>query len=172
MEGGTLSIAQAHKVAASSDSSAARPTSHRSRGPPSAAAAGLAAAVKDNLPSERNDGAIEGIGTAVEPPKPKLPEELETLAGAAQEEEYGDAPDFEATMGIKPEIPHNIVELEDLTDESLLQGVRTRFKNDLIYTFVGDVLLAVNPYRRIPVYGDAVKKCFDPAGAAVLYPHV
>lgn len=170
MTSGTLTVAQAHTVAASEVDCGQ--TLSRRRAPPSAAAAGLAAAVKDQLPAEVNDGAVEGVGEAVDPPKPAPSDGPETLAGAAMEEEYMDAPDFATTIATKPEVPHNIVELEDLTDDTLLQGVKARYKKNLIYTFVGDVLLAVNPYRRIPIYGDVVKSCFDPAGPAIQYPHV
>lgn len=60
------------------------------------------------------------------------------------------------------QVPHNIVELEDLNDASLLESVKKRYKKDLIYTYVGDVLLAVNPYKRVPIYGEKMKNVFDP----------
>ena len=47
---------------------------------------------------------------------------------------------------------HDLVNLEILNDAELLNNLSIRFLNDLIYTFVGPTLLAVNPFAMIPAF--------------------
>jgi myosin heavy subunit len=50
----------------------------------------------------------------------------------------------------------NMVLLNVLNEAALLHNVRKRFFNDHIYSTVGDILVAVNPFKRLPLYTDAV----------------
>ena len=50
----------------------------------------------------------------------------------------------------------NMVLLNVLNEAALLHNVRKRFFKDDIYTTVGDILVAVNPFKRLPLYTDAV----------------
>ena len=44
-----------------------------------------------------------------------------------------------------------------LSQATLLQNTRQRFMKDVIYTYVGDILVAVNPFKRIPgIYDTSV----------------
>ncbi|KAH8060717.1 hypothetical protein JL722_4830 [Aureococcus anophagefferens] len=46
----------------------------------------------------------------------------------------------------------NLVDLDSFTEGSILHHVRKRFQGDLIYTLVGSILVAVNPFKRLPIY--------------------
>ncbi|XP_068123584.1 unconventional myosin-Ia isoform X2 [Hyperolius riggenbachi] len=46
----------------------------------------------------------------------------------------------------------DLILLDSLSEESLLQNLKERFKNDEIYTYIGSVVLSVNPYRPLPIY--------------------
>jgi myosin heavy subunit len=46
----------------------------------------------------------------------------------------------------------NMVMLNDLNNASLLHNLRIRFKREEIYTNVGAILVAVNPFRLLPIY--------------------
>ncbi|XP_062568549.1 myosin-IIIb-like [Saccostrea cucullata] len=46
----------------------------------------------------------------------------------------------------------DLSQLDDLTEESILQAVKRRYEQDKIYTNVGDILIAVNPYKDLPLY--------------------
>jgi hypothetical protein len=58
------------------------------------------------------------------------------------------------------------VELESFTDQLLLDAVSKRYKANVMYTFVGDILLAVNPYQSLGLY---FKKFKERYGARVSF---
>lgn len=45
----------------------------------------------------------------------------------------------------------NLAELENLNEETLLEELKIRFKRDTIYTYVGEILVTVNPFKWIGV---------------------
>jgi len=47
----------------------------------------------------------------------------------------------------------DLATLSELEELSLLQEIHARYNQDKIYTYIGDILIAVNPYRRLPIYG-------------------
>ena len=50
---------------------------------------------------------------------------------------------------------NNLTDLENLTEETLLLELAVRYKKDVIYTYVGDILCAINPFKAIPgIYDD------------------
>lgn len=46
----------------------------------------------------------------------------------------------------------DLCQLPDLTERTLLENLKARFEKDLIYTYVGSILIAVNPFKVIPIY--------------------
>ncbi|EQC37560.1 hypothetical protein SDRG_05158 [Saprolegnia diclina VS20] len=46
----------------------------------------------------------------------------------------------------------NLIQLQYLHEPELLFAVANRFEHDLIYTYIGDILLAFNPFRPINMY--------------------
>lgn len=44
--------------------------------------------------------------------------------------------------------------LEKLTEEVIVEHLCRRYQTDQIYTYMGDILIAVNPFKEIGVYGD------------------
>ncbi|KDO28056.1 hypothetical protein SPRG_20216 [Saprolegnia parasitica CBS 223.65] len=50
----------------------------------------------------------------------------------------------------------DLLTLSDLSEENLLRSLHSRYEHDLIYTFVGPILISINPYRVIDdIYSDA-----------------
>lgn len=45
----------------------------------------------------------------------------------------------------------NLAELENLNEETLLEELKIRFKRDQIYTYVGEILVTVNPFKWVGV---------------------
>jgi len=51
----------------------------------------------------------------------------------------------------------NLVELESFCEGIILHHIRKRFREDVIYTFVGNILIALNPYKPLgQLYGQQV----------------
>ncbi|OXB63949.1 hypothetical protein ASZ78_006820, partial [Callipepla squamata] len=52
-----------------------------------------------------------------------------------------------------PPAPNDdLASLSELTDSSLLYEIQKRFNNNQIYTYIGDKLLLVNPFKELPIY--------------------
>jgi len=67
----------------------------------------------------------------------------------------------------------DVTQLLTLTEESVMQNTMVRFSRDEIYTFVGSVLLAVNPYKVIPaLYGEAAMEAFQHVSMLEAPPHI
>ena len=41
-------------------------------------------------------------------------------------------------------------------EAAILDNLRRRFEHDLIYTSTGPILIAMNPFKRLPLYDDDV----------------
>ena len=46
--------------------------------------------------------------------------------------------------------------LSKISDESINENLKKRFKNGIIYTYIGHVLISVNPFRDLGIYTNAV----------------
>jgi myosin heavy subunit len=67
----------------------------------------------------------------------------------------------------------NLIELHSLTENSVLYVLRTRFREDKIYTFVSSILVAVNPFQQIPIYGTEMIDLYHQSHAKkALPPHI
>ncbi|XP_004692483.1 PREDICTED: unconventional myosin-Ia [Condylura cristata] len=55
---------------------------------------------------------------------------------------------LERSVGVE-----DLILLEPLAQESLLKNLQLRFENKEIYTYIGSVLISVNPYQQLPIYG-------------------
>ncbi|GAB5573950.1 unconventional myosin-Ia isoform X3 [Prionailurus iriomotensis] len=47
----------------------------------------------------------------------------------------------------------DLVLLEPLEEEPLLKNLQLRYENKEIYTYIGNVLISMNPYQQLPIYG-------------------
>uniref|UniRef100_A0A3B5M6Y2 Myosin motor domain-containing protein n=1 Tax=Xiphophorus couchianus TaxID=32473 RepID=A0A3B5M6Y2_9TELE len=46
----------------------------------------------------------------------------------------------------------DMVLLEPLTEDSFLENLKKRFDHNEIYTYIGSVVISLNPYRSLPIY--------------------
>jgi myosin heavy subunit len=64
----------------------------------------------------------------------------------------------------------NLVDLDELSEGAILHHTRLRFQKKIIYTHVGSILVAVNPFENLPIYGDKdIRRAHESTQA---YPHV
>ena len=66
----------------------------------------------------------------------------------------------------------NLTTLSDLNQQSLLLSIRKRYLNDVIYTDVGDILVALNPFRPLPVYDASWCNAYNRPDVSELAPHI
>ncbi|NWT44505.1 MYO16 protein, partial [Rissa tridactyla] len=52
--------------------------------------------------------------------------------------------------------PGDLASLSELDEASLLGGLRERFLRQQVYTDIGDILVAMNPFQPLPLYGREV----------------
>ena len=64
----------------------------------------------------------------------------------------------------------NLVDLDELSEGAILYHTRNRFIKKTIYTHVGSILVAVNPFENLPIYGTRdIRRAHE---SSVSYPHV
>ncbi|XP_016059297.1 PREDICTED: unconventional myosin-XVI-like, partial [Miniopterus natalensis] len=62
---------------------------------------------------------------------------------------------------LMPPAPNDdLATLSELNDGSLLYEIQKRFGNNQIYTFIGDILLLVNPFKELPIYSTTVSRLY------------
>ncbi len=66
----------------------------------------------------------------------------------------------------------NLTGLTELNEDTLLQSIRQRYLEDHIYTNVGDILVAVNPFRPLPMYNSEWSQAYARPDVSSLSPHV
>lgn len=67
------------------------------------------------------------------------------------------------THTVHPQAVGDNTNLMYLHDAALLHNVRERYNRDQIYTYTAFILIAVNPYQRLPIYTDEnIKKWVVP----------
>ncbi|CAO1389440.1 unnamed protein product [Diamesa serratosioi] len=63
--------------------------------------------------------------------------------------------------------------LENYTsEEAFIDNLEKRFNNDLIYTYIGQVLISVNPYKELPIYSEDDVKAYRQKYFYQVPPHV
>ncbi|XP_050955133.1 unconventional myosin-IXAb isoform X3 [Labeo rohita] len=62
--------------------------------------------------------------------------------------------------------------LPDLNERTLLENLRGRFRQEKIYTYVGGILIVVNPFKFLPIYNPKYVKMYDNHRLGKLEPHI
>ncbi|CAL1536312.1 unnamed protein product [Lymnaea stagnalis] len=71
-----------------------------------------------------------------------------------------------------PTTVENLAMLEVLDEEIIVNQLRNRYSQDEIYTYIGDILLAVNPFIALPIYTEEFVKMYMHAMKADNPPHI
>ena len=46
-------------------------------------------------------------------------------------------------------IKDDLALLEDLSEEAIMENLTVRYSEDKVYTYIGEILLAINPYKYV-----------------------
>ncbi|XP_058479130.1 unconventional myosin-XVI isoform X1 [Solea solea] len=88
------------------------------------------------------------------------------LTGQSSQNNLLDGPFSSATnklehVKLMPPAPNDdLASLSELTDSSLLYEMQKRCGNDQIYTYIGHILLLVNPNKELPIYSTLVSQLY------------
>ncbi|KAK2537212.1 myosin-IIIb-like protein [Columba livia] len=66
----------------------------------------------------------------------------------------------------------DLAALAELDETALLGGLRERFLRQLVYTDIGDILIAMNPFQPLPLYGREVAERYRHHQTGMLPPHI
>ncbi|XP_059490432.1 unconventional myosin-IXa-like isoform X2 [Neocloeon triangulifer] len=66
----------------------------------------------------------------------------------------------------------DLCQLPDLNEQNLLENLRARFSNGYIYTYVGSILIAVNPFKFYPIYNPKYVKLYQNRRLVDMPPHI
>ncbi|BFZ22287.1 hypothetical protein BsWGS_25326 [Bradybaena similaris] len=62
--------------------------------------------------------------------------------------------------------------LDPVTEEAFLENLEKRFLHQQIYTYIGNVVVSVNPYEKLPLYTHAVIEEYRSRNIYELPPHM
>ncbi|XP_075381548.1 unconventional myosin-Ia isoform X2 [Mycteria americana] len=66
----------------------------------------------------------------------------------------------------------DLVLLDPLTEESLLHTLQERFRRSDIYTYIGNVVISVNPYQSLPIYTPEKVQEYHNCNFFAVNPHI
>eukprot|EP00051_Salpingoeca_urceolata_P023875 m.411732 g.411732 ORF g.411732 m.411732 type:complete len:1663 (-) comp20165_c1_seq2:63-5051(-) len=66
----------------------------------------------------------------------------------------------------------DLASLANLDDDVLLEELRFRYAENKIYSYVGDILVAVNPFKQLPIYTQEVQAKYHNSVKSANPPHV
>ncbi|XP_078137393.1 myosin-IIIa [Sander vitreus] len=71
-----------------------------------------------------------------------------------------------------PDEVEDLATLEVLDENTVTEQLQTRYGQDQIYTYVGDILIAVNPFHKMEIYTSQYTKMYIGAKRTVNPPHI
>ncbi|XP_050542382.1 myosin-IIIb-like isoform X1 [Daktulosphaira vitifoliae] len=66
----------------------------------------------------------------------------------------------------------DLAALDSLSEERIVNQLKKRYQMNLIYTYIGDILLAINPFTSLPLYTPAEQKKYCNQLRAAYPPHI
>ncbi|XP_064187765.1 si:zfos-588f8.1 isoform X4 [Anguilla rostrata] len=66
----------------------------------------------------------------------------------------------------------DLCNLPALTEDSILTNLRSRFHKQKIYTYAGSILIAINPFKFLPIYNPKYVKMYENHQLGKLEPHI
>lgn len=67
---------------------------------------------------------------------------------------------------------NDMCNLPNLTESTLLENLKRRFLKQKIYTYVGSILIAINPFKFLPIYNPKYVQMYENHQLGKLEPHI
>ena len=147
----------------------------------------LKAVAQSGLFTSRGNLTNRGSGDATERKKEKK-EKKAAAAAESEPMETAPATDVAAGEGSEksittpqliappppddPNAPDDLASLAHLNNDAVLDGVKNRYDQNKIYTNINTLLIAMNPYKWLPIYGVDMMQKHSTATAGTVEPHV
>ncbi|KAL3061132.1 hypothetical protein OYC64_009357 [Pagothenia borchgrevinki] len=68
--------------------------------------------------------------------------------------------------------PSDLCALPELTERTILESLRAHFRQEKIYTYIGSILIVINPFQFLPIYNPKYVKLYDNHTLGKLEPHI
>ena len=68
---------------------------------------------------------------------------------------------FQLDLGDKGTGVQDLVLLENITEEAVSENLRKRFTKNAIYTYIGPVVISINPYKNVAIYSDDIARKYN-----------
>ncbi|XP_076134845.1 unconventional myosin-IXb isoform X3 [Alosa pseudoharengus] len=66
----------------------------------------------------------------------------------------------------------DLCNLPTLNEDNILENLRNRFRKKKIYTYAGSILIAINPFKFLPIYNPKYVKMYENHQLGKLEPHI
>ncbi len=109
------------------------------------------------------------VSYSTAPPQPVTTGQLQNPLPASKSTQNPAPPLNDAAQ---EEISEDCAELSPLDEASVLRNLCKRYDHDLIYTYSGLFLLAINPYKRIPLYTPEMINIYRECRRTEVGPHI
>ena len=73
---------------------------------------------------------------------------------------------------VKGEGVPDFVLMDQLTEDAMWQNISIRFPIDRIYTYIGAVVVSVNPYKRVDIFGQKQIESYKGRYMYEMPPHI
>ncbi|XP_076007246.1 unconventional myosin-Ih [Genypterus blacodes] len=86
---------------------------------------------------------------------------------------YGRQLDLEGALVARDRVGiQDFVLLDETTETAFLSNLKKRFKEDLIYTYIGTLLVSLNPYKGLDIYNNSQMELYMGVNFFELPPHI
>ncbi|XP_042233843.1 unconventional myosin-Ie-like isoform X2 [Homarus americanus] len=79
---------------------------------------------------------------------------------------------WQSEAGAKKSSVDDMVLLTKITEDAITDNLKRRFLEDKIYTYIGPVLVAVNPFKQLPYFGEREIEMYQGAAQYEVPPHI
>ncbi|XP_013865906.1 unconventional myosin-XV [Austrofundulus limnaeus] len=66
----------------------------------------------------------------------------------------------------------DLSQLEEVSESSVLLNLKKRFQRDCIYTYIGNILLSMNPFKPVSIYTEEMRQMYEGREQHANSPHV